>query len=410
MPTFKATIRKGQLRKDGKYPVSIRVTHNRISAYVPTGVYVSKKQVNKHYEIKDQFVIGRTNQTIQQYERKILEIDTEDLREMSVQAIVAILTRSNKKVDYLAYCENLIAQDAKKWCGLKHALLIAKRIGYEQIMLRDVDRIFVDKFRAYIETIEIPASRKKNETKKKKLSSRIKNEYMMRLHQVYKMIVLELGKEAGDYTKFDPFVGVKLFKKDAPKKGAIPIDDLRAFFAYKTTLPKEQLAQDMIKMSFCLGGMNFGDLILVTKDCLDGEYLKYQRHKTKDNRADGAWTAIKIQPEIQDLVEKYKAKKGERLFDFGLEFNSQTSRNFGMSVDRICKHAGLPHYNPYLFRHTVASIARNKFRYSRDDVGMLLNHMGAMTVDDVYIDNDWSINDEINRKILDYVFNGGEPA
>ena len=58
--------------------------------------------------------------------------------------------------------------------------------------------------------------------------------------------------------------------------------------------------------------------------------------------------------------------------------------------------------------HTVATIARNKFRYSRDDVGMLLNHRGPMTVDDVYIDDDWSINDEINRKILDYVFHGKE--
>jgi integrase len=127
-------------------------------------------------------------------------------------------------------------------------------------------------------------------------------------------------------------------------------------------------------------------------------------NKTKGNRADGAWTAITIQPEIADLVEKYKAKKGDGLFDFGLDWDDTTSRNYGMAVDRLCKHAELPHYNPYLFRHTVASIARNKFRYSRDDVGMLLNHRGPMTVDDVYIDDDFSINDEINRKILDYVF------
>ena len=404
MPTFKATIRKQQLRRDGKYPVSIRVTHNRASVYVPTGLYLNNKQINKYFEIKDHFVIERTNMTIRQYEQKLLSLDTEEMRAMSVKAIAAFLTRSNKKVNYSAYCENLIAQDANKWRALKNALLIAKQLGYVELMLSDVDRVFVDKFRAYIDAQEIPASRKSGETRRKKLSARIKNEYMMRLHQVYKRIVLELGESAIEQTKVDPFVGIKMFKRDAPKKGAIPIDDLRAFFAYKPQFKKEQLAQDMLKMSFCLGGMNLGDLILMKKENYDGQYLRYQRNKTKDARADGAWTAIKIQPEIEELVEKYRTDKEGRLFDFGVEWQRNTSRNFGMTVSRMCEHAKIPHYYPYLFRHTVASIARNKFRYSRDDVGMLLNHRGAMTVDDVYIDDDWSINDEMNRKILDYVF------
>lgn len=405
MPTFKATIRKQQLRRDGKFPVSIRVTHNRASVYVPTGLYISNKQINKHFEIKDHFIIERTNITIRQYEQKLLTLDTEEMREMPVKTIAAILTRTNKKVSYSYYCEKLIAQDAKKWSALKNALLIAKQLGYDELMLSDIDRTFVERLRAYIDTREIPVSKKMGETRMKKISSRMKNEYMMRLHQVYKMIVLDLGDLAREQTKGDPFVGMKMWKKDAPKKGAVPIEDLRAFFAYKPKYEKEVLAQDMMKMSFCLGGMNLGDLILMRKENYDGTYLKYQRNKTKDVRADGAWTAIKIQPEIEDLVEKYKAKEGERLFDFGVEWKRTTSRNIGMTVDRMCEHAGIPHYYPYLFRHTVASIARNKFRYSRDDVGMLLNHRGPATVDDVYIDDDFSINDEMNRKILDYVFN-----
>ena len=408
MPTFKATIRKQQLRKDGKYPVSIRVTHNRKSMYIPTGLYVGKKQVNKLFEIKDQFVIERTNITIRKYEEKLLTIDTEDMRNMPVRSIAAILTGSNVKADYLSYCKDLIAQDGIRWNGLKNALKHAENIGYTQILLSDVDRIFVDKFRMYIDSYQMPATKKRGETRMKKLSSRIKNEYLIRLHMAYKMLVLELGKDAIRYTKFDPFDGIKLYKKDAPKKGCIPIDDLRSFFSYKTALPKEVLAQDLMKMSFCLGGMNLGDLILIEKSGYVDGYLKYQRNKTRERRADGAWTSIKIQPEIEYLVEKYMAKKGERLFDFGLDWDKHPSRNIGMSVDRLCKHAGLPHYNPYLFRHTVATIARNKFGYSRDDVGMLLNHRGAMTVDDVYIDDDWSINDEINRKILDYVFGVGK--
>jgi integrase len=58
----------------------------------------------------------------------------------------------------------------------------------------------------------------------------------------------------------------------------------------------------------------------------------------------------------------------------------------------------------YQFRHSVGTIGRNKCGFSKDDVGMLLNHRGQTTVDDAYIDYDWSINDKINRAILDYVF------
>ena len=163
----------------------------------------------------------------------------------------------------------------------------------------------------------------------------------------------------------------------------------------------------MLKMSFCLGGMNIGDLMRLTPANFDGTYFKYQRNKTKGNRTDGAWTAIKMQPEIADLVEKYRAVSGDLLFDFGFTWHpTRTAALIGNGTESLCKQAGVPKYNPYLFRHTVATIARNKFRYSRDDVGMLLNHRGAMTVDDVYIDDDWSINDEINRKVLDYVFGG----
>ena len=416
MPTFKATIRKQQLRRDGKYPVSIRMTHNRVSTYIPTGLYVSKRQVSKHYEIKDQFVIERTNQTIREYENKILTLGTEDMRSMSVRSIAAILTRSNRKVDYSAYCEKIIAQNSFKFNSLKNALLIAKEIGYDHLMIQDVDEYFIGKFRKEIENREVPCkiiTKGKNKGKAadekatKKLSAATKNRYLQQLGQAYRMLLVEIGPFAKDLNLNNPFDHLTYYKKEAPKKGSIPVDDLRKIFACEPKGRTIVRTRDMLKMSFCLGGMNIGDLMRLTPANFDGTYFKYQRNKTKGNRTDGAWTAIKMQPEIADLVEKYRAVSGDLLFDFGFTWHpTRTAALIGNGTESLCKQAGVPKYNPYLFRHTVATIARNKFRYSRDDVGMLLNHRGAMTVDDVYIDDDWSINDEINRKVLDYVFGG----
>jgi integrase len=162
----------------------------------------------------------------------------------------------------------------------------------------------------------------------------------------------------------------------------------------------------MLKFSFCLGGMNLGDLLLIKKDSYKDGRLTYYRNKIKGRRADKGLTSIKIEPEIQDIFDKYTSlSNDEYLFNFNnMRWSRKTSRNFGMNLAGMLVQQNFPHYSPYQFRHSVGTIGRNKCGFNKDDVGMLLNHRGQTTVDDAYIDYDWSINDKINRAILDYVF------
>ena len=53
-------------------------------------------------------------------------------------------------------------------------------------------------------------------------------------------------------------------------------------------------------------------------------------------------------------------------------------------------------------RHTWATIARNDCRINKDDVALCLGHEDSDNkVTDVYIQYDYSIIDESNRKVLD---------
>ena len=55
-------------------------------------------------------------------------------------------------------------------------------------------------------------------------------------------------------------------------------------------------------------------------------------------------------------------------------------------------------------RHTWATIARNVCRIDSDDVALCLGHEDADNkVNDIYIDYDYSIIDESNRKVLDQI-------
>lgn len=67
-------------RRDGKFPISIRVTNNRKSCYIPSGLYCTFSQINKKtFEIKDQFLIAKLAHIMYEYERKLLTIDTANI-------------------------------------------------------------------------------------------------------------------------------------------------------------------------------------------------------------------------------------------------------------------------------------------------------------------------------------------
>ena len=52
MATFKPTVKKEKMRKDKTWKVLIRLTHGKRVAYLPTSMYVSKKDMTASFRIK----------------------------------------------------------------------------------------------------------------------------------------------------------------------------------------------------------------------------------------------------------------------------------------------------------------------------------------------------------------------
>lgn len=407
MATFKAVVRAHHQRRDGKYPVSIRLTHNRESVYLPTGIYVSKKQINsKYYELKDQFVIERMNETIRSYETSLLSISTNELLSKSARELANIISgKNNVGVDFISFARNLKSDKTFKNAALSTVLMLLEEMGYKTLMLRQIDSVFVTRFVRYLDSKELPATKSKGEKSTKKYSASTKNKIMLAFRSSFNRAIEDLPRETR-ILYADAFSSVKFYTGEAHSVDSVPVPLIRKFFSITYDTPLQEMTKDILKMSFCLGGMNLGDMLLMKKSNYKDGRITYCRNKIKDSRADRGLTSIRVEPEIQDLFDKYTSlSKNEYLFNFdGMRWERSSSRNFGMTVDRMCTAKGLPHIAPYQFRHSVGTIGRNKCGFNKDDVGMLLNHRGKTTVDDAYIDYDWSINDKINRAILDYVF------
>jgi integrase len=155
-------------------------------------------------------------------------------------------------------------------------------------------------------------------------------------------------------------------------------------------------------------GMNLADLYYIESGEYKNGRFTYKRKKTSNRRKDCARISIKIEPEIVSLIEKYKDPDGLRVFCF---YKNYATRNiFVSSIDKGLKNvAGILNMkealSSYYARHSWATIARNKCKISKSDVDECLNHVDPNSkMADVYIEKDWSMIDEANRKVIDYVF------
>lgn len=396
MPTFKAVIQPHQERKDGKFPVSIRVTHNRRSFYVPTGLYVAKNQIQKKsFDIKDNLVLMRVGKTITDFEKALLGLDTQTLMQMTGKDLKDYLLSKNQSIDFYAFCDELIKKDTKKYDRLRMAINILKEMGITSLTTSEV-------------TLHL-LMRMKEAMDAKNLANRTKNTYLFMIANAFRLCKKAYNTEFNTVIQHDPFDRLQYYHVETSERRAMSVEDLRSFFNCKPKEPRQVMARDIARLSFCLCGINVADLLVLRKEDWDkkSNRINYKRKKTKGRRPDGAFSSIRIEPEVQEAFHKWLAPASSPLlFDFmGLNPNSRNSvGHITCKIEQMCEEYGLKRVTTYWFRHTWATIARNNCHVSKDDVDLCLNHVGNNKMADVYIKPDWSLIDEANRKVLDFVF------
>ena len=107
------------------------------------------------------------------------------------------------------------------------------------------------------------------------------------------------------------------------------------------------------------------------------------------------------------LIEKYRAKSGEYLFDYSKRYcdSHPAGTNDKKGLKKLAAKCGIEeNLTTYYARHSWATIARNNCGVSKDDINLSLNHVDeGLKMADVYIAKDWSLIDEANRKVLNFL-------
>ena len=179
--------------------------------------------------------------------------------------------------------------------------------------------------------------------------------------------------------------GVETAKRD------LSLDELRALFALNVH-PWQQRYLDCFRLSFCLLGINIGDLLSLPADCVHNGRIEFNRRKTH------RFYSILVPPEAWEIINRYR---GSSLLLSWCE-GMKDYRYFMARMNR-CLRQLHPSLTTYYARHTWATLA---FRLGvpKDTISLALGHSFGSRVTSIYINTDLALVDDANRKVLDFVF------
>ncbi len=405
MPSFKAVVLSHHFKQDGTARIKIRVTVGLKSRYIDTGLMITRADVTKDLKIKTQAFVDKSEDIIRAYRDKCNK-DTYRIGAMDVDKLIDYLTKEDpgEDPDFIKFSRAEIERlrDAGRKGVAKNYFTaintLERYIGSKQLPVSMITVKFLRDFEAFIR--DQPGSGN--------------NKGMTRAPSLYLGIVRALHNKMKQYyndededivtVKLSPFVRYKLPAEKATRKRAIEAAIVKKIWELPDGSARYNLAKDCFVLSFCLIGMNSADLYYCPAPV--SGYLTYKRRKTSTRRKDEALISVKIQPEIEALMIKYKDPTGERAFNFYRNYVNYEGLN--KSINKGLKDVGkvvkVDDLEYYAARHSWATIALNKVRIDKYTVHAALNHVDdGMKVTDIYLDKDWSLINDANRKVIDYI-------
>ena len=433
MPTFTILVREQTKRRDGTYPVSIRLTHNRKSVNIPTGVYVRKAQIKTNFTgLKDAELYRSLNDDIIKYSEILRkEYGTDMSRYTAKELANAIVAHraapEGENIDFIKfgreYVEGLIEEGRVGYAESADAVLknLIHFFGKENISIKEIN---AKNLQAFIEYLSKPRKMSYVDSKgrsvtmtRKPCKAQTIKDYLGDIQTIFNAARDKYNDEDSEVmliTHF-PFRNKKLQVdvKEEPAKRDLTIEEV-AQIVKADNLPtaRMQLARDVLLISFYLLAMNTAD-IYAEDAYINIRRVQYRRQKTKTRRKDEAMFSVKIEPEVLPLLRKYRDPDKKRLFCFYKMYSSHKTFNSNVNdgAKALAKHLGWDHtLTSYYMRHSWATIASEDCGISDEEVALALNHISAdddvkrgksLRVTRGYIHRKYRKNDINHRKVLD---------
>ncbi|QEM07908.1 site-specific integrase [Mucilaginibacter rubeus] len=412
MATVNAVILPIKKRKDGTWNVKIRVNKDGSSSYIETTHFVNSKQVWKKNQIKDPGILAMVEPVLTQYRKKIGELGAKLDSYSSAKLVdylvgkkeikaeeINVIDFGRKRIEELMQANRL--GSAKNMQTVVNSLVDFFRT--ENVFITDIRSKMLYKYEAFLlkPRIQIrPDQFQRPQTRAiDGLSNNGLHNHIRDLRILFNCIKEFYNDEDDEVivVKHYPFKKYKLpqvLPKDKPKLTIAQVVAIRDFEAEPGS--RIELARDLFMLSFYLCGMNAVDMYKLPPADDSNLRISYNRSKTASRRRDQAYISIFIPEEARSLYTKYAGTLQKRYAS-----HSGLDHALAFGIKKI--GAALGHNDPEFYdaRHAFGDFARNRCRFSMDDVGLAMNHKDQSNrVTDIYVSKNWDIIDEVQSKVI----------
>lgn len=385
----------------GESPFKMRITHKRKTAYISFGFSIAPHQ----WDAAREKVVGHENEKLY---NSLIEVKQADALRVITDLKISREINNVTAVDIKCMIEGKEARKAKPVGQFvsafedcirtknKQSTVTSYTLTLKLMRMYDPDldlRTFEDVNLKYLQDFDAWL---RDERQQKQTS---RNVQFRNIRCVFNDAI------DNEITDKYPFRKFKL-KRTETRKRSLTVEELRTLRDY-TCDEHLVIYRDMFMLMFYLCGINAVDLFTATPDAIRKGRLEYTRAKTGKNYS------IKIEPEAQKIINKYRGKK------FLLSIcDHEPYKHFLWKMTKRLKDIGpytrkgyggkktitplFPDISQYWCRHTWATLA-SELDIPKETIAAGLGHDMGNTTTAIYINYNLKKVDEANRKIINFV-------
>ena len=379
-PTTAIYFNKWVPNKEGKCPLSLKVTYNRKRRYYSTEYALTPDEYEKVIVDKPKGVFKDIANDLHNEETKALGI----IRQLPMFTFEAFEKR---------YISNMGANDtlknayAVKIQGLKENSRVGTAVTYE-CAIASLEKFhpgatFANVTNNFLHKYETWMTAKGN-------SKTTVSIYVRTLRSIFNDAISE-GLISKDLYPF----GRRKYEVPTGRniKKALNIEEIAMIFNYQAAPGSEEMARDYWLFLYLANGMNVKDMALLKYGNIKGDYIEYQRAKTRNTKRDYEPIQVYLLPQLQHIIAKHGLKrKGFEDYIFPILEKNQTPerqneliklkvRFINDWMKKIAKNLGIEKdVTTYFARHSFATVLKRS-GLSKEFIGDSLGHSDGTTTE-----------------------------
>ena len=396
--TFHAVCPPSNRRKDGTYPVKIRVTFKGRHRYLATTLVARPGDLARSLAIKSPDITRRANELIARMQDTLRDLSPFDLEAADLDGIVAhIRTRmlaATFRLDFFEWAGEALAGKLPATRRVYDAALnsLADYLGSRRLDINDITRRLLGDWMAWTD------GQNKRGTKKPH-GDGTATRHAARLAHIYRAAQAKYNDDDRVLIPRNPFDGLPRVTQPPAGQRNLGAELMQKIIGDTTATGRERLALDAFVLSFLLMGANMADL-WAARPCA-GVWV-YNRQKTSGRRQDRAQMRVTIPPEAAPYLERLTAGGGPYWLAalHGIPGDKDgCTHKVNIALGTWAARNGVQPFTFYAARKTWASLAR-RAGVEKATIDECLCHIGDFPIADIYIERDWELLDAANRRAI----------